>query len=141
MGKQGEKTYNQVCAYCHLGNGEGMKASLVNSKFVLGPETVLASIVLRGKVGKEMNMPPMEAQLNDEQIATVLTYIRQNWGDRASPVDVRDGQPGSTGHPRPRQAVDRRGTDKAFGKALKLSPAEAFSCQLSAMNCQRPFSR
>ena len=87
--KQGEKTYNQVCAYCHLGNGEGMKASLVNSKFVLGPETVLASIVLRGKVGKEMNMPPMEAQLNDEQIATVLTYIRQNWGDRASPVDVK----------------------------------------------------
>ncbi|MGI8784151.1 MAG: PVC-type heme-binding CxxCH protein [Acidobacteriota bacterium] len=86
--KQGEKTYNQVCGYCHLGNGEGMQASLVNSKWVLGREPVLASIVLHGKVGKEMTMPPMEAQLNDEQIATVLTYIRQNWGNRAPAVDV-----------------------------------------------------
>jgi mono/diheme cytochrome c family protein len=33
-------------------------------------------------------MPPLEGQLNDEQIATVLTYIRKNWGDRASAVDV-----------------------------------------------------
>ena len=65
-----------------------MKASLVNSKWVLGPETILANIVLHGKVGKEMTMPPMEGQLNDEQIATVLTYIRKNWGDRASAVDV-----------------------------------------------------
>ena len=86
--KQGEKTYNKVCGYCHLGNGEGMKASLVNSRWVMGPKTVLASIVLRGKVGKEMTMPPMEGQLNDQQIATVLTYIRQNWGDRASAVDA-----------------------------------------------------
>jgi putative membrane-bound dehydrogenase-like protein len=86
--QKGEKTYNQVCGYCHLGNGEGMKASLVNSKWVLGPETILANIVLHGKVGKEMTMPPMEGQLNDEQIATVLTYIRKNWGDRASAVDV-----------------------------------------------------
>jgi mono/diheme cytochrome c family protein/glucose/arabinose dehydrogenase len=86
--KQGEKTYNQVCGYCHLGNGEGMKTPLVNSKWVLGPETVLANIVLHGKVGKEMTMPPMEGQLTDEQIATVLTYIRQNWENRAPAVDV-----------------------------------------------------
>jgi glucose/arabinose dehydrogenase/mono/diheme cytochrome c family protein len=86
--KQGEETYNKVCGYCHLGNGEGMKTSLVNSRWVLGPETALASIVLRGKVGKEMTMPPMEAQLNDEQIANVLTYIRRNWGERASAVDA-----------------------------------------------------
>lgn len=86
--KQGEETYNKVCGYCHLGNGEGMRTSLVNSRWVQGPETVLASIVLHGKVGKEMTMPPMEAQLNDEQIATVLSYIRRNWGDRASVVDA-----------------------------------------------------
>jgi mono/diheme cytochrome c family protein len=65
-----------------------MKTPLVNSKWVLGPETVLANIVLHGKVGKEMTMPPMEGQLNDQQIATVLTYIRQNWENRAPAVDV-----------------------------------------------------
>jgi mono/diheme cytochrome c family protein len=86
--KQGEETYNKICAYCHLSNGEGMRTFLVNSRWVLGPKTILASIVLHGKVGKEMTMPPMKVQLNDVQIATVLTYIRQNWGDRASAVDA-----------------------------------------------------
>ena len=32
-------------------------------------------------------MPPIGSVLNDEQIAAVLTYIRREWGNGASPVD------------------------------------------------------
>jgi len=110
--QKGEKTYNQVCGYCHLGNGEGMKASLVNSKWVLGPQAILANIVLHGKVGREMTMPPMEGQLTDEEIATVLTYIRQNWGDRSA-VDIKTVS-------EVRQATRDRGTPWTDEELLKL---------------------
>ena len=32
-------------------------------------------------------MPPLGSALTDEQIAAVLTYIRREWGQTASPVD------------------------------------------------------
>jgi hypothetical protein len=37
-------------------------------------------------------MPPLGSQLNDEQIASVLTYIRREWGHTASAVDPADVQ-------------------------------------------------
>jgi hypothetical protein len=35
-------------------------------------------------------MPPLGGALSDEQIASVLTYIRREWGHTASPVDPED---------------------------------------------------
>ena len=63
----------------------GLAPPLVGSKWVLGEPARLARIVLHGKEGAQM-MPPVGA-LNDEQIASTLTYIRRGWGHQAGAVN------------------------------------------------------
>ncbi len=82
----GRDRYNQACGYCHREHGEGIHKSLVQSRWVLGPEQVLVRIVLDGKQDREMLMPAFRDQLTDQQIASILSYIRQSWGNRAAPV-------------------------------------------------------
>lgn len=85
--KLGERHYNISCGGCHLASGEGMRKSLVNSKWVLGPEQILIRIALQGKQGEEL-MPSFASQLDDEQVASILSYIRAEWGNRADPIDA-----------------------------------------------------
>ena len=47
-------------------------------------------ILLAGKEGPIGLMPPLGGALNDEQIASVLTYVRREWGNTGSPVAVDD---------------------------------------------------
>lgn len=87
-----------VCAACHGQNGEGMPnlaPPLANSEWVTGPVSNLIRIQLRGLqgpitvAGKTYNLPIGMAALNyqsDEQIAAVLTYIRNSFGNQASAV-------------------------------------------------------
>jgi quinoprotein glucose dehydrogenase len=86
-----------VCGACHGQSGEGTAAGppLAGSEWVTGPEENLIRIQLRGlkgpiKVkGVEYNFPagmaPMAYQ-SDEQIAAVLTYVRNSFGNSAPPV-------------------------------------------------------
>ncbi len=85
--KLGERRYNASCGNCHLASGEGMRKSLANSRWVLGPEQILIRIALQGKQGEEL-MPSFASQLDDEQVASILSYIRAEWGNRADPVDA-----------------------------------------------------
>jgi mono/diheme cytochrome c family protein len=63
---------------------------------VLGKPDVTAKIVLNGlggpiKVGNrtwDLSMPPM-GMLSDEDVASVLTYIRREWEHNGSPVDAK----------------------------------------------------
>lgn len=96
----GKKNYNTVCAACHQANGAGVPGvypPLVNSEWVTGSEERAIRILLHGlqgpiKVeGKEYNsvMPaigPGGYNFSDEKIAAVLTYIRQEWGNKAPAV-------------------------------------------------------
>lgn len=86
-----------LCGACHGQNGEGgpIAPPLAASEWVTGPISNLVRIQLRGLVGpitvagKEYNMPGGMAALsfqNDEQIAGVLTYIRNSFGNKASAV-------------------------------------------------------
>jgi mono/diheme cytochrome c family protein len=69
---------------------------LAESEWVAKDPQLLARIVIAGLQGPitvkgtEYNsiMAPLGAVLNDEQIAYVLTYIRQEWGNTSGPVDV-----------------------------------------------------
>jgi mono/diheme cytochrome c family protein len=91
------KTQYMVCGACHGQNGEGTPAGppLAGSEWVTGPVSNLILIQLRGLqgpitvAGKEYHFPggmaPMGYQ-NDEQIAAVLTYIRNSFGNKASSV-------------------------------------------------------
>ena len=94
--KQGQRQY-MMCGACHGQNGEGTAAAppLAGSEWVSGPVENLINIQLRGLIGpikvngQEYNMPggmqPMAYQ-TDDQIAAVLSYVRHEFGDGASPV-------------------------------------------------------
>jgi mono/diheme cytochrome c family protein len=86
----GAEVYRNVCQSCHQPDGRGqdrIAPSLVGSAFALGPPEITARILLSGKEGTIGLMPPIGAAITDEQIASVLTYIRREWGQTASPVD------------------------------------------------------
>ena len=101
----GREVYASVCAACHQLDGRGrsdVAPALVGSVLALGPPEVGARILLHGKEGSVGLMPPLGASFSDEQVASVLTYIRREWGQAASPVapalvkQVRDGSVGRT---------------------------------------------
>jgi len=85
------------CSTCHQADGGGLSASgfpgLVGTKWVLGSEERLIKIVLHGMQGPiEVNgnkypgqvpMTPFGGMLNDEEVAAVLTYVRNAFGNQA----------------------------------------------------------
>lgn len=82
------KTVYALCAGCHQADGRGMNGlapSLVGSKWAVGPAEVAAAIVLKGKEGAQLAMPPLES-LDDTSIAAALTFIRRSWGHTESAV-------------------------------------------------------
>src|SRR5207245_1973638 len=93
----GSELYKNICLGCHQADGRGrekLAPSLVESKYVLSPDSgAAARILLGGKEGPIGLMPPLASALNDDQIASLLTYIRREWGHTASavaPDDVRE---------------------------------------------------
>ena len=85
--EQGKTTY-MLCAGCHQADGRGMNGlapSLVGSPWAIGPAEIAAAIVLKGKEGEQLAMPPL-GTLDDNAIAATLTYIRRSFGHTASAV-------------------------------------------------------
>ena len=64
-----------------------MKKSLVDSKWVQGTDRGLIRILLQGKQGESEVMPGFGAEMDDMQIASLLTYIRRQWGNQTQPID------------------------------------------------------
>lgn len=96
----GKKVYTQVCLACHMADGGGvphMNPPLNNTSYVLGDKTALIKIVLNGFNedvqinGKTYsnNMTP-HADLSDQQVANVLTYVRNSFGNKASMVTAAE---------------------------------------------------
>lgn len=94
---RGKAVYENVCALCHGvdGNGKPNQAPpLAGSEWVAGSVNRLARIPLAGLAGPvtvkgqqwNLAMPAMGAALSDEDLAAVLTYMRQSWGNKASEV-------------------------------------------------------
>jgi mono/diheme cytochrome c family protein len=100
--ERGSKVYASVCMACHQPDGLGaqrMNPPLVKTKWVLGDKKALAKIVINGLKGGEIEidgdnfhnpMPPQGTQLTDQQIADVLTYVRNSFGNKASAVTVTE---------------------------------------------------
>jgi mono/diheme cytochrome c family protein/glucose/arabinose dehydrogenase len=94
----GKGYYEVVCLPCHQPHGlgqEGLAPPLVGSEWVTGSVQRITRIVLNGLRGPiqvkgqayELDMPALGI-LDDEQIATVLTYIRNEWGHSYTPVST-----------------------------------------------------
>ena len=89
----GEKVYQQNCMSCHQANGEGIPPafpSLVGQGLSIGPIGEHIDIVINGKAGTAMQA--FASQLNPAEIAAVVTYERNAWGnnvgDMAQPREV-----------------------------------------------------
>lgn len=92
----GKTVYTTYCLSCHQADGSGvpnLNPPLIQNDWVLGPKNVLIEQVLKGSKGKveidgetfHNSMPPM-AHLTDQQIADVITYVRNSFGNKASRV-------------------------------------------------------
>ena len=83
---EGEKVYAGNCVACHQANGKGIPgtfAALDGSKIATGPKADHINIVMNGKTGTAM---AAFKHLSDVQIAAVVTYERNAWGNTAGDV-------------------------------------------------------
>lgn len=92
---EGEKVYARNCATCHQANGQGIPPafpSLVGQGLSIGPIADHADIILNGKAGTAMQA--FAAQLNPAELAAVITYERNAWGndvgDAIQPKEVNE---------------------------------------------------
>ena len=86
----GRGIYLNICQACHQPDGRGQERlapTLIGSALTLATPEVPIRIVMNGKEGPIGLMPPIGFVLSDEQIASVLTYIRREWGQTGAPVD------------------------------------------------------
>ena len=84
---EGESVYNQTCASCHQPNGQGIPPafpSLVGQGLTVGPISDHIDMVLNGKAGTAMQA--FGSQLNAAQLAAVITYERNSWGNKGDSV-------------------------------------------------------
>lgn len=91
---RGEKVYNANCAACHQANGAGVPGAfpaLKGSAIATGPKADHLDVVMNGKPGTAM--AAFGGQLNDIEIAAVVTYERNAWGndtgDLVQPSEVK----------------------------------------------------
>ena len=79
---KGEEIYNKVCAACHQANGEGIPGAfpaIKGSAIATGPVEEHINIVMSGKSGTAMQA--FAGQLSDAEIAAVVTYQRNAFGN------------------------------------------------------------
>jgi cytochrome c oxidase subunit 2 len=96
--KRGEQVYAKNCVVCHQATGKGTPPAfppLDGSKVVTGPKDIQIHTVLNGVVknGTPTAMVAFGKQLNDVELAAVITYTRNNWsnktGEAIQPTEVK----------------------------------------------------
>lgn len=104
----GEQLYDKRCAQCHGEQGEGRRGTdgrfaypplAGNRAVTMASPANLVQIVLNGGFApatpghpRPFGMPPFVLNLSDGDVATLLTYIRTQWGNQAAPVSTLDVQ-------------------------------------------------
>lgn len=93
---RGQRVYSQQCAQCHQSSGQGIPGvypPLVGTSWVLETRRVPIAVLLNGLSGEievkgntYSGLMPDFARLSDRDIAAVLTFIRQEWGNDAGPI-------------------------------------------------------
>jgi len=95
LAKRGEEVYAKQCVACHQANGKGTPPAfppLDGSKVVLGPKDNQIAVVMNGRPGTAM--AAFGKTLSDTEIAAVVTYTRNAWGNKAAegmvaPADIK----------------------------------------------------
>ncbi|MBS0581088.1 MAG: nitrite reductase, copper-containing [Proteobacteria bacterium] len=98
--KAGESRFTGTCSVCHQADGKGVAnvfPPLAGSDFLMADKSRAIGIVLNGLSGKvtvnangyDSVMPPM-SQLNDDELANILTYVRNSWGNSGDAVSAEE---------------------------------------------------
>lgn len=96
---RGARVYLDNCASCHRPDGKGYERvfpPLAGNPIVRAPNpSSVISVVLKGdmtpgtpQTPAQFAMPSFAWRLSDQDIADVATFVRQSWGNTASPVDA-----------------------------------------------------
>ncbi len=99
--EKGRQVYMQTCFACHLANGEGIAnvfPPLAKSDYMLEDRDRTIQIVLKGLSGPvtvngttyNSVMPPLSDTLTDQQVADVVTYVYNSWGNQGDATTVND---------------------------------------------------
>ncbi|MFZ5496890.1 MAG: copper-containing nitrite reductase [Verrucomicrobiota bacterium] len=99
--ERGKQTYMGLCFACHLPDGKGMPnvfPPLAGSDFLMADRDRAIRIILKGLTGPvtvngvtyNSAMPPQEAALSEQQVADVLTFVTNSWGNSAPATTVDD---------------------------------------------------
>jgi cytochrome c oxidase subunit 2 len=91
---EGEGLYNAHCGACHQPNGQGLAAAgfpaIAGSAVATGDIAAHIDIGVHGRPGTAM--AAFGPQLSDEELAAIITYQRNAWGngtgDLVSPADI-----------------------------------------------------
>lgn len=81
----GKSLYMDNCSACHQVSGKGVKGAfppLAGSPLVQGPPKVVITTVLNGRAG----MPAFKDDINDADLAAILTYARTTWGNKGAAI-------------------------------------------------------
>jgi len=83
---EGEGIYTNICIACHQADGNGVPGAYPalnrNPKLTTYDPTFFVSTVLTGRGG----MPTFASILSNEEIAAVVSYVRQAWDNDAAPI-------------------------------------------------------
>lgn len=96
----GKKIYKKYCLTCHQADGSGvpnMTPPLIQTSYVLGDKEKLINIIFKGLKNVDIDdqtynnaMPALGSVLKDQEIADVLSYIRNDFGNKASIVTLAE---------------------------------------------------
>ncbi|MEN9459430.1 MAG: hypothetical protein RL135_2049 [Bacteroidota bacterium] len=88
----GKIVYTNNCMNCHMEDGKGLSGAfppLAKSDYLKRPSKDLIAVILKGQSGEiKVNgvvyngMMPAQDYLSDEEIADVLNYINNSWGNK-----------------------------------------------------------
>jgi len=98
--ERGKQVYMQLCFACHMPDGKGLPKvfpGLAQSDYLLSDKDRAIRVVTKGLTGpitvngETFNSAmPAQPQLSDEQVADVVTYILNEWGNDGGSVTVDD---------------------------------------------------
>jgi nitrite reductase (NO-forming) len=97
--EKGSRVYAQTCFACHMAEGQGLPGvfpPLAKSDYLMADRDRAIRGVIKGQTGEMVVngqkyngvMPPV--MISDEQVAQVLTYVMNSWGNSADIVTVED---------------------------------------------------
>ncbi|MEX0618873.1 MAG: cytochrome c [Pseudohongiellaceae bacterium] len=85
---KGAQLYRYYCMACHQAEGEGIAnvfPALAGSEVVLGSAEDVALVVLNGRGG----MPAFKGSISDPDLATIITHVRNSWGNDGAGISAQ----------------------------------------------------